>query len=43
MQYALSGKISYRPPVPAYTVLEQELTEQGWVTDWNSIKQVIVR
>lgn len=44
MQYALVGKIGYRPPVPAYTVLEQYLTEDGeWRTNINSIKQTIVK
>ena len=43
MQYALSGKVGYRPPVPAYTTLVQELIEQRWITDWNSIRQHIVR
>lgn len=44
MNYALQGKVGYRPPVPAYTVLEQQRNEAGaWETDFNSVRQVIVR
>ena len=41
--YALSGKVGYRPPVPAYITLSQDLVGGEWVTDWNSIRQVVVR
>ncbi len=43
MTYALQGKVGYRPPVPAYTTLEQCRNEAGdWETDLNSIRQVVV-
>jgi len=43
MQYVFSGKVGYRPPVPTYTVLEQDMQENGaWVTDFNSVRQVVV-
>lgn len=43
MSYALQGKVGYRPPVPAYTTLEQHKGEDGnWHTDFNSIKQTII-
>ena len=44
MTYALQGKVGYRPPVPAYTTLEQHRNEAGdWETDFNSIKQTIIK
>jgi len=43
MQYALKGKLGYRPPVPAYTVLEQRKEGENWVTDLNSVRQVVVK
>lgn len=44
MAYALQGKVGYRPPVPAYTTLEQHKGEDGnWYTDLNSIKQTIIK
>jgi len=42
MGYALQGKVGYRPPIPAYTTLEQNMTKDGWKTDFNSICQVVV-
>ena len=40
--YALNGKVGYRPPVPAFTVLEQVRSEDGWMTDFNSVRQILV-
>jgi hypothetical protein len=43
MQYVFSGKVGYRPPVPTYTTLSQDLQEDGtWRTDFNSVRQVVV-
>lgn len=40
--YALNGKVGYRPPVPAFTVLEQERRNDTWETDFNSVRQILV-
>lgn len=43
MQYALRGKLHWKPLVPCYTVLEQVKDEKfGWRTDFNSIRLVLV-
>jgi len=42
MSYATTGKTGYRPPVPAYTTLNQELVNGDWVTNFNTIRQVVV-
>ncbi len=42
VSYALQGKMGYRAPVPTYTILEQDRTEEGWKTDFHSIRQIVV-
>lgn len=42
MSYALQGHVGYRPPIPTFTTLEQKLSGGDWVTELNSIRQVII-
>jgi len=41
LQYALEGRRRYRPPVRAYTTLEQGRIDGNWITDFNTVRQTL--